>query len=112
VWELSPSEGGWTFTVLYWFATSVYNGSAALATDGAGNLYGVTAYTGANGYGNVFKLARSNGGWTYTDLYDFTGGNDGCTPFGAVVLDGSGNIYGTTSGCGADYGGTVYQLTP
>jgi uncharacterized repeat protein (TIGR03803 family) len=112
VWELSPAEGGWTFTVLYWFATSVYNGSAALAMDASGNLYGVTAYGGTYSNGNVFKLARSEGGWTYTDLYDFTGGNDGCHPLGSVTLDADGNIYGTTSDCGADGGGTVYKLAP
>ena len=94
VFELSPSGGGWTFSVIA--SLSGYHGSVGnLAFDGAGNLYGTTRDDGAYHYGNVFKLTPSGGQWTYTDLYDFTGGNDGGEPNAGVTLDSSGNIYGT-----------------
>jgi uncharacterized repeat protein (TIGR03803 family) len=112
VWEMSPSNGGWTFTVLYRF-TGYNDGGpdGRLTMDAAGNLYGVTNREGAYEDGTVFKLSPSNGGWTYTDLYDFQGGLDGCAPDGFVTVDASGNIFGTTSGCGANLVGTVWEIT-
>jgi uncharacterized repeat protein (TIGR03803 family) len=114
VWELSPSGGGWTFTVLYTFTGLSNRGPyGGLTMDAAGNLYGTTNADGPYGEGNVFKLSSSNGGWTYTDLYDFTGGNDGGAPEGNVTLDANGNIYGTTTG-GGQYGfsGVIWEITP
>ena len=46
-------------------------------------------------------------------LHSFQGSpNDGYFPFGAVVLDKQGNVYGTTSGGGTNNAGTVFELTP
>jgi uncharacterized repeat protein (TIGR03803 family) len=60
--------------------------------------------------GEVFKLTSSNGGWIYTSVsFD---GSDGYSPLGSVVLDGDGNLYGTTSG-GGTYGyGVVFEIVP
>src|SRR5271165_744555 len=81
VFELSPSGGGWNFTVLY--SLSGQNGPLdSLALDAAGNLYGTTYADGAYGYGSVFKLTRNDGNWSYTDLHDFTNGDDGGNPIG------------------------------
>jgi uncharacterized repeat protein (TIGR03803 family) len=45
-------------------------------------------------------------------LYRFTGGSDGRHPFGALVADAEGALYGTTNS-GGQYGyGTVFKLTP
>ncbi len=100
VYELTPSNGGWTFNKLYSFSGS--NGPADTPTlDAAGNVYGTSEGTGLYGYGEVFKLTPSNGGWVYTDLHDFTGGADGAYPTGSVFVDANGNLYGTTL-----YGGT------
>jgi uncharacterized repeat protein (TIGR03803 family) len=110
---LSPSDGGWTPTVLYSFAGSNLQGShAGLAMDSAGNLYGTTYGDGAYGVGSVFKLTPSNGGWTYTSLHDFTGGDDGGTPEGGVTLDANGNLYGTANIGGAYSFGVVWEITP
>ncbi|HTV65358.1 MAG TPA: choice-of-anchor tandem repeat GloVer-containing protein [Bryocella sp.] len=113
VFELSPSANGWQFNLLYSFAGCYECGPAdTLAIDAAGNLYGTTYKDGANGQGNVFKLTNSNGQWTYTDLYDFNCNADGAEPNGGPVLDSGGNIYGTTTSCGAVPGyGTVWKLT-
>ncbi len=110
VFAMSPSNGGWTFNVIYSFTGS--GPWASLTIDAAGNLYGTSTGSGAYGYGNVFKLTPSNGGWTYTSLHDFTGGSDGKLPVSVVSIDGNGNLYGTTSEGGADGKGVVWEITP
>ncbi len=112
VFELTPSNGSWTFNVLHAFTSSSYNeGPYDTPTlDAAGNVYGTSISTGAYGGGEVFKLTPSNGGWTYTSTsFDFTNG-DG--PTGSVILDAAGNIYGTTFSDGSDGFGTVWEITP
>ena len=107
VYELTPSGGGWTYHLLYAFPVGAEGAGAVsgLTMDSAGNLYGTASFEGNQncnyGCGTIFKLSPSGNGWTYTDLYDFTGGSDGAWPFGGVVLDSQGNLYGT-----AEYGGT------
>jgi uncharacterized repeat protein (TIGR03803 family) len=59
----------------------------------------------------VFKLETSG---METVLYSFTGGPDGGSPYGRLVRDGAGNLYGTTASggdviCGC---GTVFKLDP
>jgi uncharacterized repeat protein (TIGR03803 family) len=50
---------------------------------------------------------------TETILHSFnTNGTDGITPAGAVVMDESGNLYGTTYPGGTYNLGTVFELTP
>ncbi len=114
VWEMSPSQGGWTFTVLYTFTGCPNCGpSSGVTMDAAGNLYGTTFNGGPFGQGNVFKLSPSGGGWTYTDLHDFTGGPDGGAPKGKVTVDASSNIYGTTTHGGIDgVNGVIWEITP
>ena len=117
VFELSPPEN---FQVIYTFSfiNDFWNGPQAnLTLDPAGNIYGTTGSGGAFGHGNVFKLTRSNGGWTYSSLHDFTGGSDGSSPLSSVSIDGSGNLYGTTSDGGLVTGscpdgcGVVWEIT-
>jgi uncharacterized repeat protein (TIGR03803 family) len=55
----------------------------------------------------VFKVDASG---TETVLHAFTGGKDGGRPFGAVARDSAGNLYGTTSGGGANGMGVVYKI--
>jgi uncharacterized repeat protein (TIGR03803 family) len=111
VFMLSPSNGNWTFTLLY-SLTGPAGSFGALALDPAGNLYGTTGSDGAFQQGNVFKLAPSQDGWAYTSLHDFTGGSDGARPFGNVALDAGGNIYGTTQFGGSHEDGVVFEITP
>jgi uncharacterized repeat protein (TIGR03803 family) len=122
VFELSPVGSGWTYTLLYSF-TGPNNGGPAgpLTMDPSGNLYGTAVTSGANGYGSVFKLTRTQSGWTYSSLHDFDR-SDGAGPYGGVVLDSSGNIYGTAAYGGALGGnctgpggvgcGVIFQITP
>jgi uncharacterized repeat protein (TIGR03803 family) len=112
VYELSPSSGVWTMTILYSF-TGGYGGLYnKLTFDTKGNLYGILNGESANGLGSVFKLTRSNGGWTYTDLYDFTGGSDGGLPYCQLAVDAKGNIFGTNVIGGSNNQGVVFEITP
>jgi hypothetical protein len=104
---LSPSNGKWTFTLLYSF-TGAEGPLGSLVVDAAGNLYGTTRNDGTHLLGSAFKLTPGNGGWTYTSLYDFTGGSDGAEPISNLILDRQGNLYGTTWLGGVAYGCTAY----
>ncbi len=99
--------------VLYNFVGPAGGGSYGnLTADAAGNLYGTLYDDGAYGNGSVFKLSPSVNGWTFTDLHDFTGGADGLCPYGNVLSDAQGNLYGTAA-AGGQYGyGVVWEITP
>jgi uncharacterized repeat protein (TIGR03803 family) len=97
--------------------------AATLAADSAGNFYGTTVQGGTgtlftNGCGTVFELSPLAGGkWKETILYSFTGGSDGKNPYGGVVLDSKGDLYGTTvaggsgGACAGDGCGVVFLLS-
>ncbi len=119
VYELSPSNGGWSETLLHNFGygDGAFPGYGPLIFDKAGNLYGTTSAGGdlncepGLGCGVVYQLTPSGAGWIDTTLYEFQDGSDGAFPNGGVVLDASGNLYGTTTQGGSGYGGTVFELS-
>jgi len=132
-----PGQTNWQETVLYRFngGNDGQNPSAPLTRDGSGALYGTTFYGGSQncvdqygyvvGCGTIFKLTPPLPGftnWKKVTLHRFAGGADGALPLGKLLLDGSGNVYGTTTqggngqcsdvignlvGCG-----TVFKLIP
>jgi uncharacterized repeat protein (TIGR03803 family) len=117
VFELSPNgQGGWNPKVLYTFTLNGKDGyqpENAPVSDGAGNLYGTTVNGGAKNAGTVYELiSGKKGKWTEKVLYSFKGKGDSANPWGGVVLDAAGNIFGTTTyvdnSCGCD--GTVFEL--
>lgn len=113
VFKVAPDG---TETVLHSFqgGNDGYAPLGALLLDSAGNLYGTTQSGGSGGgYGTVFKLAPDG---TETVLYAFKGGRDGLGPVAGVVMDKSGNLYGTTyigggTGCKGGGCGTAFKLT-
>lgn len=120
VFELSPNgTGGWTNTVIHEFLGGTDGGEAytPLTLDSAGNLYGTGSVGGnstacSGGCGVVYKLApNGTGGWTYSVIHSFHN-TEGANPRSGVVLDGSGNIYGTTYSGGSSGFGVVYRLSP
>jgi uncharacterized repeat protein (TIGR03803 family) len=112
VFQLTPSGGSWTYSLLYSFTGSTGCGPFSdLGFDGAGNLYGTTLCDGASNAGNVFKLTPSGGSWTYSSLHDFTNGSDGGYPRSNVTFDTAGNLYGTASRGGRGVG-VVWEITP
>jgi uncharacterized repeat protein (TIGR03803 family) len=101
--------------------------TAGLVRDAAGNFYGATPGGGdlgpqqcqaqPTGCGVVYELTNSGGTWTQSIIHTFVPGTDGINPFGNLIFDSAGNLYGTTqyggTGCGGFYGcGTVYELSP
>jgi uncharacterized repeat protein (TIGR03803 family) len=142
VFQLKPptNQGDpWTETLLHVFAgvTATEPDGAdpagGLVIDAAGNLYGTTAYGGSGncvlvgiqgGCGTVFELEppkTKGGAWAYKILYSLQGGKDGHFPWGDLVFDGAGNLYGATQ-FGGGYGscdspfyqfcGTVFEMSP
>jgi uncharacterized repeat protein (TIGR03803 family) len=117
VFELSPlAGGGWIENVLYSFGSTSGDGVrpyGGLTFDAAGNLYGTTIFGGPSNEGTAFELTpTANGGWTEKVLHSFSyDTTDGCRPYSSLVLDAKGNLYGTTFECGANFIGTVFELS-
>jgi uncharacterized repeat protein (TIGR03803 family) len=119
VFELTQGKkGDWTEKLLHSFNPEAKDGAgpaAGLVLDGNGNLYGTTSEGGANsncnyGCGTVFELTQSkDGGWTEKILHSFNG-KDGDYPVAGLILDKSGNLYGTTEFGGANDYGAVFEL--
>jgi uncharacterized repeat protein (TIGR03803 family) len=116
----ATSSGGSGFGVVFKLDTAnqeivlhVFTGpdgatpDGSLVLDGAGNLYGTTSSGGAYGLGTVFKLDTSG---VETVLHSFTGNPDGAVPYAGLVMDASGNLYGTTEQGGASGCGTIFRI--
>lgn len=129
--ELSPPSqqgGAWKETVLYKFCSNNannlcldgYRPLAGLVFDKAGNLYGTTVEGGPENAGVAFELSHTQSGWIESVLYNFCsnlqGANckDGAYPESMLLLDASGNLYGTATQDGlrsGDYG-VLFKLSP
>jgi uncharacterized repeat protein (TIGR03803 family) len=109
---VAPSAEAQTVTALHSFGSSGDGTSpAGLIADSSGNLYGTTSGGGANNYGTVFELVNSSGTYSEKVLYSFTDSNgDGASPEGSLIMDLSGNLYGTTYEGGINNGGIVFEL--
>ena len=117
VFEISPKQGGWTEQALHYFNLNGTDGGypySGVVFDASGNLYGTTQAGGTTGNGTVFQLSpKQGGGWTEHVLHSFgVNGQDGISPYGGLVVDAHGNLYGTTK-LGGSFGlGTVFELSP
>ena len=120
VFKLTPHSSHWIFSRLYSFTgPNGYYADTTPVLSADGRLYSTTRYGGmGNGDGVLFGLSPAGNilptpfsNWMETLLYDFNAATDGAGPGGSFVLDSSGNIYGDTSGSGANHGGTLYEFT-
>ena len=126
---LDTATKKWEPKVIYNFcaASGCPNGGSPLAgviMDKSGNLYGTTFSGGAHTYGTVLELTldAATKRWREKVLYSFcsrTNCDDGYRPYAGVIMDGSGNLYGTTYEGGSYtpcfYGslcGGVFELKP
>jgi uncharacterized repeat protein (TIGR03803 family) len=111
VFKMSQSSGTWKEQVLYRFTKPNYGSPlGGITIDQTGSLYGTTSA----GNAEVFKLspnANSNS-WKYSSLFSAPNNNDGAAPLAGVILDPSGNIYGTTTIGGFYSCGTLFELSP
>ena len=115
IYRLERSGSGWTEHILYILGTGGQDDGgypySGVVFDSAGNLYGATTTYGANGGGTVFELSLSGSGWSYSVLYSLAGGIRGPGPYGTLMFDQSGNLYGTTVAGGANMLGNVFKLS-
>ncbi len=117
------AHGKWDERVLYDFKLNGMDGigpQGGVVFDTAGDLYGTTTYGGTStqcsgGCGTVFELVLgTDGTWTEMVLHNFgLVGSDGALPWAGLILDTSGNLYGTTvgGGAGASGPGTIFEMT-
>jgi len=114
VYELSPSNGQWSLSVLRTFTDGMDGGEPAngVLFDHAGNLYGTTVSGGSSNKGVVYELTPGEPQWTQTILHNFAGGpNDGAIGAG-MAFDSHGNLYGFTEDGGDQNWGTTFELQP
>jgi uncharacterized repeat protein (TIGR03803 family) len=116
VFKMRPNpDGTWTEKVIHGFVNNP--GAvphAGVTFDHAGNLYGTTVDGGPEDGGVVFRLApKSTGSWTYSVLHAFHG-TPALHPYGDLLLDKSGNLYGTAADCASSTScqGVVFQIAP
>ena len=129
VFELYPNgDGTWSQTVLHSlcddevFCFEGLDPQAGLVRDQTGNLFGTTSAGGGAGECNgeacgvVFELSppTQGGSWTYQVIHWFCvfRCSDGATPRAPLLLDPTGNLYGTTTSGGDGQQGTVFELSP
>jgi uncharacterized repeat protein (TIGR03803 family) len=107
-------SGAWILKVIHAFTGGAdgSTGSAGRMILRNGHLYGAATSGGTYGSGVIFELTPSGGEWNFRTLYSFKGQPDGSFPYGALLFDASGRIYGTTYYGGAHNIGAVYKLSP
>jgi hypothetical protein len=122
VYKLTHTKKGRKERILYSFKGGTKDGLgpvAGIVFDATGNIYGTTSGGGQFNVGTVFELVArvGKGGYQEKILWSFNE-TDGSEPFGSLVLDTAGNLYGVTpsggtSGCTDDSGcGVVFEVTP
>jgi uncharacterized repeat protein (TIGR03803 family) len=114
VFQMRLVNGTWKLNVIHTFtggADGLGGSAGRLIFDAAGNIYGASTVGGVNGKGTIFQLTHTQGAWVLKTLYAFKDTPDGALPYGGVIFDKAGNLYGTTYYAGANDFGTVYKLT-
>ena len=107
--------GNWTLKVIHTFTGGAdgATGSAGKMLLHGGHLYGAATAGGIYGNGTAFELTPTQSGeWTFKTIYSFKGQPDAGFPYGGLLFDASGNLYGTTYYDGAYDFGAVYELAP
>ncbi len=126
VFKLAPARHGtYAESVLYTFGGNTDGDSpnGPLIEDAGGSIYGSTDFGGSSacfgeGCGTVYKLTPAgSGAYTESILYVFSDAGDGAHPYGPLVADAGGALYGTTEysgsgGCVSDHCGAIFKLTP
>ena len=115
IYKIRQDNGASDLQVIHAFTGGAdgASGSAGRMILRHGHIYGAATTGGTYGSGVVFELRpRGRGAWDFRTIYSFRGQPDGSFPYGALLFDRLGNIYGTTYYGGANGIGSVYQLSP
>lgn len=114
IYEIPAGKSGQEL-IVHAFSGDKDGGTGSLGNlliDKSGTIYGVTETGGAHGGGTVYKLTHgAKNKWKLTTLYAFKGGTDAASPYGGLVADAKGNLFGTTYYGGTSGVGTVFKLT-
>ena len=115
IYKLTPAAGAWNETIIHTFTGGADGGGGSpgrLLLDRAGNFWGVATAGGPQGSGTAFELSPAgSASWTFKILYAFQGQPDAGFPYGALISDASGNLYGTSYYDGANDLGSVFRLS-
>ena len=113
IYELRPSGKKWKETILCSFSRRACKGAAtpfgAPAIDPQGNIFGTTV-NGKRGGGTLYEQSGS----THTVLYQFCSKvncKDGSSPYDQLLLDSSGNLFGSTYSGGSNNGGILFEFS-
>lgn len=130
VFKLTPSQQGWHHRYYSFVNNSGscdhgFFPTAGVTLDGFGNLFGTTysggdLSCGVDGCGVIFRLSKGFDGDIAEKLHRLRPNGAGTFPLGALTLDGTGNLFGTTSEGGIFGGvcnvvgfggcGTIFEL--
>ena len=116
--ELTPNGDDWTEQVIHTFERKPPNDAcepyfSPVLDAGEKHLFGSSYYGGPDDYGTVFEISPTmNGKWNERVVLSLQGAKDGSHPYGGLVFDRAGNLYGTASEYGPTGQGTVFKLSP
>jgi uncharacterized repeat protein (TIGR03803 family) len=108
LYKITPSGD---FTVLHSFdgQHEGYSPDGQVAIDAQGNLFGTLTEGGDFGDGTLFKYDTSG---KFSILHEFQGSpKDAAYPWGNLVVESNGKIFGVTQKGGENQKGTVFKLT-
>jgi uncharacterized repeat protein (TIGR03803 family) len=118
VFEVVKTSSGYASTPTTLVAFDGINGACpygSLIADANGDLFGTTTGNLTNGFGTVFEIVKTASGYASspTTLVTFNA-SDGAYPFGGLIADANGDLFGTTSGTigsgGTNLDGTVFEI--
>ena len=111
IYKFAPASGGWNETILYTFngGPDGENPSGGVVINAAGDFFGTCIE--CLPHGTVYELTPNGSGYSKSTIYEFTSASGDYYPNG-LIIDASGNLYGTTSYGGSGGGGVVYDLLP
>jgi uncharacterized repeat protein (TIGR03803 family) len=102
-----------SFNINWFQSLASFNGTdgaapnGSVVVDSSGDIFGAAGSFGANNDGTIFEIPFSTN--SIIALASFNG-TDGSSPNGQLVLDSSGNLFGTAAGGGASSDGTIFEL--
>lgn len=114
----AANASGFTIHHAFCAQTNCVDGAqpiGAPVADASGNYFGTTSLGGVKNSGTIYRMSYDGAHWHYKRIHSFCSKAsciDGDSPRSTLVIDASGNLYGTTYGGGAGDTGTVFRLSP
>ncbi len=111
VFSFDPATGKETVLHSFQLANDGFVPSGNVVIDGTSTLYGTTELGGGAGQaGSLYSIDLASGAETV--LFSFNGDSNGANPYGGLVMDSRGTLYGTAQLGGRTYYGTAFRFIP